>query len=183
MIYKFQPFSTTKELGKEYNAHCSLVPDPEDWILILDYDTMILDPRAYMIMERAIAKYPGTEIFGAYCNRVGHAHQRVTKEMDQRDSMRTMMVEAMARADMFLNGESIPISTAAGFFLLFQKKYWEENKFQKHIYSEETFRLFDWQFCREAARKETVKIIQGIQVWHSYRLLHKDYRSAEHLKL
>ncbi len=182
MIYKFQPFSVTKELGKEYNAHCALVPDPEDWILLLDYDTMILDPRAYFLMERAIEKYPGTEIFSAYCNRVGYSHQRTTKEMDTRDTMRTFLNEAKERADNYPDGECAQINTAAGFFLLFQKKYWEQNKFQAEIYSKETLRLFDWQFCYNAAMRETVKIIQGILVWHTYRLMQPDYRSCEHLK-
>src|SRR5687768_4197419 len=57
MLYKFQPFSTTKDLGKEYNSHCQLVPNSDDWILILDYDCMILCGETYQVIENAIHAY------------------------------------------------------------------------------------------------------------------------------
>lgn len=183
MIYKFQPFSVTKELGKEYNAHCALVPDDEDWILILDYDAMVLDPRAYAIMEKAIAKYPGTEVFGCFTNRVGYAHQRIKQSlpMDDRDSMCEMLIEARDRADRYQDGECVSANLAAGFFMLFQKKYWQKVKFQEKIW-EPGGRLFDWNFCYPAYERRAVKLILGIQVWHTYRLLQNDYRDASHLK-
>jgi len=65
MIYRFQPFSTTKDLGIEYNAHCSLVPNPEDWIMITDYDAMILSPLTYKVIDKAIENNPDALIFGA----------------------------------------------------------------------------------------------------------------------
>lgn len=177
-LYKFQPFSPTKELGKEYNAHCTLVPDPEDWILIMDYDAMILDFRAYSIMEKAIQANPETQIFGCYTNRVGYKWQRLNEEMSQNDSIRFHVERARQLADQYPNGESIHIPTAAGLFLLFQKKYWEKNNFKETILNP----CFDVAFCDSALVEEKIKLIQGIYVWHSYRIMQEDHRICTHLK-
>lgn len=181
MIYKFQPFSPQKNLGLEYNSHCALVPATSDWILILDYDAMILDPRSYSFMERAIAENPDTEIFGAMTNRVGYAHQRLMqKGLDKTDSVVQHLAIAKEQADAF-GSKTVDAPTVAGFFLLFQKQYWMGNNFQEKIWSKNG-RLFDWVFCDAAARRRTIKIIKGIYVWHTYRILQADYRETKHLK-
>src|SRR5688572_5395349 len=81
-LYKFQPFATDKQIGREYNGHCQLVPNNDDWILILDYDCQILCPQTYQVIENAIKRYPDTAIFGALCNRVAYSHQRIMKSPD-----------------------------------------------------------------------------------------------------
>lgn len=58
MLYKLQPFSTSKELGREYNKHVAMVPNPDDFVLILDYDCMILTTETYTVIEAAIERYP-----------------------------------------------------------------------------------------------------------------------------
>lgn len=177
MIYKFQPFSSTKELGKEYNAHCSLVPHSEDWILILDYDCMILDLRAYRYMELAIARYPDTDIFGALTNRVGYRSQRLFGKMLHDDNMVWHYEQARLQADRYKEGEAVPCTQVAGFFMLFKKRYWEANKFQDAIINEEG-KIFDYVFCRSA---NELRLIQGIYVWHTYRITSKNILNTAHL--
>lgn len=180
MIHKFQPFSTKKELGDEYNKHCELVPNPEDWILLLDYDAMILDSRAYELMEKAIAANPGIEIFSAYASRIGYKFQRIREQLNANDSFMDHYETSQILADSYPNGEIETIPTAAGFFLLFQKKYWLENKFQKYIIRPQ---FFDHKFCEAAAERKTVALIKGIYVWHTYRLIYeRGHRTTKHLK-
>lgn len=180
MIYKFQPFSTSKDLGNEYNAHCSMVPDGS-WILVLDYDCMVLAPEAYSIMEAAIAKYPNAEIFGAVTNRVGYREQMLGHKMNDDDSIKNHLLAAKDLAATFRDGQCKPITTAAGFFLLFKKEYWAANNFQAKIYDDLTMRLFDWNFCRPAMERKTIYMIQGVYVWHTYRLITGRHSQA-HLK-
>lgn len=181
MIYKFQPFSISKDVGLEYNAHCELVPFIGDWILILDYDAMILSPKSYEIMEKAIAKYPDTQIFGAMTNRVGLSFQRmIKKEPDPSDSIKRHIRIAEVLAHKFRNGESFQVNQVAGFFMLFRKSYWMENNFQEKV-MDKRGNLFDYTFSRPAGRAGAIRIINGVYVFHQYRLM-KEWKDKSHLK-
>lgn len=183
MIYKFQPFSTSKNLGVEYNSHCSLVPNDTDWIMLLDYDAMILTPKTYQVIENAITN-PDNEhiqIFGAMTNRIGRSIQRLNPdEPDTNDSIKHHIKIAEQQADLYPNGETHPALMAAGFFLLFQKSYWLKNPFQEKIISDQG-QLFDQAFCQSARKQKRVAIIKGAYLWHTYRLTHPDWHSKEHL--
>lgn len=182
MIYKFQPFATDKLIGREYNAHCSLVPNDDDFILILDYDCQILCHQTYQVIENAIKRYPDTAIFGALCNRVAYSHQRITASPDPNDRMKDHIRTAIEFAEQFPGGESVPARTVAGFFMLFRKSYWKESPFQEKIY-DKTGNLFDYTFCRHAMKnKLPIRVIRGVYVWHSYRLLADSYKNTSHLR-
>lgn len=184
MIYKFKPFSVTKQLGEEYNAHCSLVPNDEDWILLMDYDTMILCPETYGVIERAINTNPMVEIFSAWTNRIGYRHQRYGNPLvpDVNSDIKQHIILAKNLAREYCFGSVIPITTAAGFFLLFRKSYWKAvGGFQKGIRDGDE-RMFDYNFCLPAQRRGTIALIRGVYVWHTYRLMQEDYRYTDHLK-
>lgn len=182
MIYKFQPFSSSKELGKEYNAHCALVPNPEDWILILDYDCMVLNPGAYKLMELAIERYPETEVFTAVTNRVGYRTQCYKHKLNKETDLRPHLELAEQLSWQYATGEAVPVVTAAGFFLLFQKKYWIENPFQQDIINVNG-RIFDVIFCRSAQQRASIRMIKGVYCWHTYRVRNKGTHNNSHLWL
>lgn len=184
MIYKFQPFSTAKELGREYNGHCSIVPKLEDWILILDYDTMVLTPATYKVIEAAIARYPDTAIFGARCNRVAYPHQRIMDEIDPDTNILNHIQRAKWFAEHYSDGECelAQPSTIAGFFMLFRKDYWEYSRFQDFIEDERGV-LFDHNFCLHAKKNGLpIRIILGAYLWHTYRLDRASIKDKSHLK-
>lgn len=179
-IFKFQPFSTTKELGKEYNAHCTLVPDPEDWILILDHDAQIMVPEAYQVIENAITKYPGTAIFSALTNRVGYPQQCYVGQISDNDSYLHHRAIAAHMAEKFKDGTCQEAFTVAGFLLLFKKSFWLKNPFQENIISPEGL-YFDKAFCMYAKNNGMkIRIINGVYVFHAYRI-HKDRYDKSHL--
>lgn len=178
MIYKFQPFSTTKDLGKEYNAHCSIVPNDDDWILILDYDTCIINPVTYQVVENAIARYPDTQIFGAMTNRVGYDRQRLQLEMDDNFDMLYHYNKAAERAVRFPD-ECFNVRGLAGFFMLFRKRYWNRHPFQEDIVNHDGT-TFDYHFERHADIK---RVIKGAYVFHGYRIWRgNNYMGTNHLK-
>lgn len=176
MIYKFQPFSVTKELGKEYNAHCAIVPKDDDWILILDYDCCIINPVVYTVINTAIATYPDTEIFGAMTNRVNYARQRISPFMGDNFDMKYHFNKAAEVAAQYPK-ECDDTPTVAGFFLLFRKAYWNKCKFQDKIINSD-LTLFDYHFCQKARK---IRIIKGAYVFHGYRIWKKDWRGQDHL--
>lgn len=182
MIYRFQPFSTEKNLGECYNYHCSTVRSPEDWIQITDYDTLFLTTKTYQIIDNAISNPANSNvlIFGAMTNRIGRSIQRIQSEPDENDSIRRHIKIAEELADKYPNGETHEALMAAGFFLLFQKSYWLKNPFQEKIISPEG-QLFDQAFCQSARKQKRVAIIKGAYLWHTYRLTSPDWHSKEHL--
>lgn len=182
IIYRFQPFACDKELGREYNGHCSLVPNDDNWIMILDWDCYILDISSYHVIDKAIEKYPETEIFGAYTNRVGYNWQlgpdnNKIYEQSLNYDMAFHKKLAKAYASKRADGSCLPIPTVAGFFMLFRKKYWKQNPFQEKIMTDRG-RTFDKQFCKGAT---DMKVIQGLYVFHQYRM-DKDILDRSHLK-
>lgn len=179
MIYHFVPFSPQKLIGEAYNSHCELAP-PNSWILITDYDVLILDPRAHDIMQKAIDKYPDTDLFSCYASRIGYDFQRITTRIEENDSITFHKEIAKQRADQFINGECTLAPTIAGFFMLFRKEYWQRNKFQPNMFDSQG-RLFDRNFSTEAAQRGRIKLIRGIYVWHTYRL-GKGARDISHLE-
>lgn len=182
MIYKFQPFSTTKELGKEYNAHCALVPNDDDWILILDYDVMILVPETYKVIEAAIARYPEVKIFGAMTNRIGLSGQKYNGLISDNDSMKHHIQIAKDLAEAHKDGECHEINYVAGFFMLFQKSYWRCNPFQPGIFNERG-NLFDYEFCKPLLKQPgTVQVIKGAYLLHKYRIDRTSHLNRDHLK-
>lgn len=182
MIYKFQPFSTTKHLGREFNAHCAMVPNAEDWILILDYDCMILCPQTYHVIERAIERYPDTAIFGAMTNRVGYSFQCQSGQVDYNTNIKDHHRISQQLANEFQNGECRPARTIAGFFLLFRKSYWMESPFQADIIDGRGM-FFDASFCKHAqARRLPIRIIKGAYLFHWYRFEKENYLDKSHLR-
>lgn len=181
MIYYFKPFSTFKQVGEVYNAHCEIVPRDTDWIAIMDYDFMFLCPETFKVIEHAIFTYPELEIFGCMTNRVGYSYQRDKAVMDENADIRYHIARAQELATKVNSFECEKVPTLAGFFMLFQKKYWIENHFQDGIFDEKG-NLFDERFCRSGKRRGTCAVIKGAYGFHQYRIMKEDYRDKSHLK-
>jgi len=180
-LFKFQPFATDKNISREYNGHCELVPAEADWILIMDFDAMILSHKTYQVIENAIKNYPETLIFGAMTNRVGYSFQRLLPAQDENDSIKYHIQIAEQLADQYPNGEYEKANQCAGFFMLFRKSYWLKNKFQDRI-MDTTGNLFDWKFARSAGKVDGgIKILKGVYVFHQYRIT-KDWKDKSHLR-
>jgi GT2 family glycosyltransferase len=134
-------------------------------------------------MERAIDRYPDTEIFGARCNRVGYSFQRLTFGQDENDSIKYHTKVADDLAITYSSGECNDAHTVAGFFMLFRKSYWNKVKFQDTI-MDMRGNLFDYNFVLPAFKAgNKIRIIKGVYCWHSYRIMQENIKSKEHLKI
>lgn len=181
MIYRFQPFSLTKEVGKEYNGHCEIVPNPDDWIMILDYDAMILTDETYKVINEAIKHHgDSTDVFGAMTNRVGLSYQRYHDEMDESDSIKKHYRDAVGAANKYPNGQCKDVKFIAGFFMLFKKSYWLRNKFQEKIVARDGT-MFDYNFSIGAGKAGRCKVIMGAYLFHTYRMHFDTWKTKKHL--
>lgn len=169
------PFSLEKNLANEYNHAFSGVPD-EDWVCLLDYDTMFLTPNAIPILYEYVKAFPDTGLFTAFTNRI---HQLATDQLflgspsndfDVKNWAWRAKIQAMTETN--VTEIKKPIS---GFLMLVAKKTWNEIKFRGPgcLGVDNNFSADVLQSGRKIYRMDR------ILVFHMYRM--DDIRNKKHL--
>lgn len=168
MIYYFAPFDSEKNIGRSHNQHCAIVPNAEDWICITDSDVIFLLPDTKKQIEDIIRKHGNDyQVFGCLTNRIASLHQRwcvasfdVTDIMVHKDIASTL--QKLKYDEVIETNINI-----AGFLMIFQKKIWD-----KYQFSDNSIR-FDSEFTDKVkADGGKLAIMQGVYVFHDYRLGH-----------
>lgn len=171
MIYYFAPFDSDKNIGRSHNQHCALVPNDEDWICITDSDVLFLLPDTKKQIEDVINKHgKDYQVFGCLTNRIASHHQRICFPdlFEESDIRSHKHLAAMAKQLMYSEVRSTDINVA-GFLMIFQKKTWNKYKF-----SDNSIR-FDSEFTDKVkADGGNLGIMQGVYVFHDYRLGHEN---------
>ena len=176
MIYYFKPYDT-RGLGYAYNSHCALVPKDDDWICLMDMDTMYFSSQCIgELLEGIIARHAAN--YAAFTSVTNRAYrescQQLPKIRDERD-----LVKLKVAADQQLwkgRHQVTDLTTPLnGQFLLFQKKVWNEFPFAAkggskkalghHILGIDT----DWRDRLYAAGKK-IGVIRSLMATHYYRL-------------
>lgn len=181
-IYKFVPGAGDKNLGREINKHCEIVPNDDDWILILDNDTCFLHPFIDKQLEDIITKHgKNYDIFSCMTNRLGLAYQLPYGLMVESNILKLHEIAERHFRDFY--DEVIPCTVrqpTAGLFTLFQKKTWKKIKYQEGLVSGG---FIDWRFSISHLRKGArIGICKGIFMFHYYRMHQANWKEHEHLK-
>lgn len=125
MLYFFTPYSLEKNLARAYNDYCRLVPLDQDWIALVDADTMFLRPDFGHQIQEVINLHPQTGLFTCYTNRVGNKHQRYPEMWNVRD----ILVHRKVATDIQKKHRThvIPMTgVISGHLMIFQKKTWKD---------------------------------------------------------
>jgi hypothetical protein len=69
MIYYFTPYSFSKKLFDAWDDYMDLVRNSDDWVCMMDGDTLFLLSDFGHQMEEYINKYPDTGLFTCYASR------------------------------------------------------------------------------------------------------------------
>jgi len=178
MIYRFQPFSDTKNLGKAYNDHIKLTPD-NSWICLQDYDTCFLDSGFYKNMMAYILRYPEQGIFTCYTNRTLCKEQQFRGQIFDNPNMdhwRNISKEVHSKP-MALKDINKEIS---GFCILFNKDKWKEvGGFMER---EGRCLGIDNNFCWTILKKGyKIGLMENVFCVHYYRLV-EGIKYKDHLK-
>lgn len=176
MIYYFTPNRSDKNLGKACNDHCSIVPDSEDWICLMDQDIMFLNPHSAKLIEDVIEKYGSEyELFSCYTNRLKVEHQ-LPEGFDQEGDVRRNIEIANWYYNNYFSEVFEVKKGVAGLLMLFQKKTWERIKFKDGIIG------VDWTFSNDVLRSGgKIGLMKGLYVYHLYRMFNK-HSNIDHLR-
>lgn len=178
MIYYFAPFDSEKNIGRSHNQHCEIVPNAEDWICITDSDVLFLLPDTKKQIEDIIQKHGNTyQVFGCLTNRIASPHQRIDGWFTETNIQLHKAKAQVAQATNYVDVEETDINIA-GFLMVFQKKTWD-----KYRFSDNSIR-FDSEFTDKVkADGGRLAIMQGVYVFHDYRLGHDNpMYYIDHLK-
>lgn len=131
MVHVVTPYRLDKNLGKAYNDAFARCPE-EDWLCLMDWDTMFLCPTAIAELHRYAEVYPETGIFTCWTNRIhkGAVQQLWPGYYDDRDIGLHMEV-----ASNWMEGDSLRVTELkkhiSGFLMMISKKTWNEIKFRE----------------------------------------------------
>lgn len=166
MIWHFQPYSLTKNLGWAYNQYMQLIPD-DDSACFTDGDVMHLLPDFGTIIHNYAERYPDA-VLTAKTNRIHHLSKQLDGVMDEECNVRDLMMKAYSRKHLTTVTEVMPGEGFSGMLMVVPKKVWKKVPFVENggcLGVDSAFRI--------ALHQAGIKtlIMDGLFVFHSYRLL------------
>ena len=172
MIHYLFPYSTEKNIGKAYNdAIGSLIPEPNDWIVIKDGDAMFLTPEWGRQIDE-VSKTTDFDLIGCVTGRLRSKTQLYKGRFDSVCNM-YMNFDNAREAESLFWGQVEEVSRIAGMFMMFQYKTWQKVRFQ-----EGTVKA-DMAFNRNVkSLGGKVGIIKGLYCFHGYRLWERTHHGA-----
>lgn len=176
MIHVVQPYRSDKNLGRAYNDTIRLYPD-NAWLCLLDYDAMFLTPDAIRHVEQYIFKYPGTGIFTCFTNRLhpDSKGQLLGSMSEDTDIRRHIAIAEKQKRELY---KVTPINhPIGGFCMVISKATWKCTPFSEN----RKCLGVDNEFSKAVLeRGGDIMRMDGLYVWHSYRLV-GGYRDKKHL--
>lgn len=184
-VWAFQPYDMDGNLADAYNRHCELVPNSEDWIILIDADFMFLTPKYEHVIAEYLEKYPEYKLWTCYTGRV-KCKPQLQKDMFYEMDMREHRKRAL---ELYENKkyEVKPIKRViSGYCMIFQKKTWEE------VGGFNGIGMFgvDTRFSRRILKMGgNIGLMEAVYGMHYYRALegtnaepYKDHKMNEELK-
>jgi GT2 family glycosyltransferase len=119
-VYQFQPYATDGNYGAEIKHYVDLVPNDEDWIIIADYDLMVLTPHHIHKIREYIDVYPDTGMFLPYTNRVKQKLQILDMSLFDNPNILVHRQKALDIAKQPISVTELNI-VISGYFMIFKK--------------------------------------------------------------
>ena len=182
MIHDIIPYSTDKNLGKAYNDAMALLPD-NDHACFRDGDTCWLTPDYGMHLAEYVRLYPNA-VLTCWTNRINEKAEQQSNIGGVRDD--ADFTTHLKYAEVFKSKlyQVTPLQGfVSGFCMVVPKSVWLKHKFaEKQVYEDRgphNLLGVDNDFTnRVRAAGVPVLRMDGLYIWHTYRLLNN---SKEHL--
>jgi hypothetical protein len=168
-VWHFQPYSITRNLGEEYNNYMRLIPD-SDSCCFTDGDVLHLVPTYGQIIHEYAQAYPNA-VLTSYTNRIHELAKGQLLPISNEIKPCIEYAEGIKgkREVTEING------SVSGFLLVVPKHIWKRFPFpETNQYKPGQPNLLgvDNGFTNQV-RANGIKVLrmEGLFVWHSYRLL------------
>ena len=173
MLHIIEPYREDKNLGLAYNEAMSRF-DEDDWICLKDYDTLFLLPSTIKHIHEYTNHNPNAGILTCYTNRIANSEQLLKEKCDSNDSIRYHINIAQKRERLLYSTTKLknPIS---GFLMVIKKSTWDRIKFDDGCLGVDN----KYHLKIVAAGMDVLRM-NGIYVWHTYRLIN-GIRDKKHL--
>lgn len=166
-VYYILYYSTEKNFGKAINDHVAQVGNNDDFICIIDGDSMFLTPDWGVQIEQVINTYGKKfSLIGCMTNRLGRKIQIAPGvDYDNHDTKYHYGKAVEFARDNFGIVEDISKKRyIAGLFMLFPKSVWNKHKFKENTPS------FDDEFSKSVRRGGgKLGLMKGLYCQHWYR--------------
>jgi hypothetical protein len=167
-IYYFTPYKK-HNLGEAYNHYCSLVPNDNDWITLMDGDVMQLHCNWGDIWSSIINQNEDAGIISGVTNRVAFTNKyQLCHEMFKIKNILLHKKYALSLFDKY-KYNTINLSNfnfLSGFYFSFKKSTWKlVSGFKEGILDVDT------DFFSKVSKHLPCKIAKGFYLLHYYRML------------
>jgi len=177
MIYIRSPYSFEKNLGAAYNKEMELLPNDDDWAILMDTDTLFLDVEQPRLFQKAIEANPNAGIYTCYASRTGMRKQQF--ENNKYTLSADLKLHRQIAIDQLKKPFSvIPIKgEIAGYCFAIKKSTWKS----VGRFSEKGILSVDTDFSKRLIQNNLqIFLIENIYILHYYRLL-EGYQNKSHL--
>jgi len=156
------PYAFDKNLGAEYNR--IFENTKADYVCLMDGDIMFLNNDFGHQIAKVIELHPDGGIYTCLTNRIGNPEQRYKGALSSERSI----THHKRIADKLLKDKKYAVKKAtmrtSMLLSVVPKKVWEEFKFKDGMMG------VDWHFSSRVMEKYPVYIMQGLYIFHFYRL-------------
>lgn len=158
IVHYLTPFSTAKNIGGEYNARISELPD-DCYIVLRDGDTMFMLQNWGEQIEQIISQNPEYRVITCMANRLGVIDHCVPG-MFGIDSI----FQHIETAERIYSTEVVPAKIAPGLCMIFHKSVWNKYKFvENSIFFD---KVFSAKVLRDGGK---IGLATGLYLLHLYR--------------
>ncbi|MEI7424185.1 MAG: hypothetical protein WCK18_18930 [Prolixibacteraceae bacterium] len=171
MIYFFTPYAFNRKLFDAWDQYMELVPDPQDWVCMMDGDIAFFRNDFGHHIEKYTQKYPDVSIFSCYASRSGTPWMMPTNH--QFDS-RNIIVHRKLAEDCAINHKlelEVLNRRVTGHMMLMRKSTWVQfrDKIKEASASRDLYGI-DTIICKQVLLGGgSICLMKGIYVFHYYR--------------
>ena len=162
------PYALDKNLGRAYNETMAAIPD-EDWACLMDYDVQLLTPDAGRIVHEYATRAKPDQLLTCYTNRISTLSRPqllygvVNDDSDIRNHIRYAEIQRQ-----YLYGMTPITRDISGMLMLLNKCLWKQFKFTE----DKKCLGVDTEYNRRIrAAGKTIMRMDGLYIWHAYRLM------------
>jgi len=180
MILDITPYNTDKNLGKAYNDAFRNTSDEVTHICFRDGDTCWLTPDYGVHLAEYVRLHP-TDVLTCWTNRINERAEQQVKQVNTLRKSYDMRDHLMAGSGYrrFIY-ETTPLrSFVSGFCMVVPRSVWVNHKFaEQQVYSDRgpTNMLGVDNDFTNRIRAAGIQVLRmdGLYIWHTYRLLQGD---------